>query len=586
MNDYTNLPSWNLSSLFVKPEDCKKAVIIMKTSVEQFAGQYKGKIASAEILEKAVKSYENIVDGMQRIGTYAYLNYITHMNGQDRKGLYQQVSEALAVFSSEIAFFTLEINKLDEKIIFDCSLSKYKTFFENIRLFKPYELPEEIEQVLIKKSVTSSDAWSKFFDETMANLRFEFDGEELTASKVFDLLANESQEVRKKAAKSIEKTLGNNIKTFAFITNTLAKDKQIEDEMRGFSDVISSRNLANLIEDEIVESLISSVKKSYKNTSHKYYALKAKIFKQEKLEYWDRNAPMPFNANVKYSYDEARDITLEAYGEFSPRMSRIAKAFFEKNWIDAPVRDFKDSGAFSHPASTSTNPFVMLNFLGKQRDVATMAHELGHGVHQFLAKTQGALLCQTPLTLAETASVFGEQLVFQKLLKETQSKEARLEMLSSKIEDMLNTSIRQIAFCDFELQVHQKRNQGELSPQQIGEIWLNIQKESLGEAFNFAGENGDGYKHYWSYIPHFVHSPFYVYAYAFGDILVNSLYNIYKSGTVESFEEKYITMLETGGALRHKELLAPFGIDISKEDFWQNGMKVLEDMICEFEETL
>ena len=586
MNDYTNLPAWNLSSLFAKPEDCKKAVIIIKTSVEQFAVQYKGKIASAEILEKAVKSYENIVDGMHRIGTYAYLNFITHMNEQDRKGLYQQVSEALAVFSSEIAFFTLEINKLDEKIVFDSPLAKYKTFFENIRLFKPYELSEEIEQVLIKKSVTSSDAWSKFFDETMANLRFEFNGEELTSSKIFDLLANESQEVRKKAAKSIEKTLGNNIKTFAFITNTLAKDKQIEDEMRGFSDVISSRNLANLIEDDIVESLIASVKKSYKNTSHKYYALKAKIFKQEKLEYWDRNAPMPFNSNVKYSYEEAKNITLEAYGEFSGRMSRIAKSFFEKNWIDAPTRDFKDSGAFSHPSSTSTNPFIMLNFLGKQRDVATMAHELGHGVHQFLAKNQGALLCQTPLTLAETASVFGEQLVFQKLLKETQSKEARLEMLSSKIEDMLNTSIRQIAFCDFELQVHNKRKDGELSPEQIGEIWLNIQKESLGDAFNFAGESGEGYKHYWSYIPHFVHSPFYVYAYAFGDILVNSLYNIYKSGTVENFEEKYITMLETGGALRHKELLAPFGIDISKEDFWQNGMKVLEDMICKFEESL
>ncbi len=582
MSDYTNLPSWNLSSLFATTEDCKKAAIIIKSSVEQFVKQYKGKITTAEILLKAVQSYEHIVDGMHRIGTYAYLNFITHMNEQVRKGLYQQVSEALAVFSAEIAFFTLEINKLEENIAFDVKLIKYKTFFENIRLFKPYELSEEIEQVLIKKSVTSSDAWSKFFDETMANLRFQYEDQELTSAKIFDLLANESQDIRKKAAKSIEKTLSNNIKTFAFITNTLAKDKQIEDDMRQFKNVISSRNLANLIEDEIVASLISSVKKSYKNTSHKYYALKAKIFKQEKLEYWDRNAPMPFNANVKYSYDEAKNLTLEAYGEFSPRMSRIAKAFFEKNWIDAPVRDFKDSGAFSHPASTSANPFIMLNFLGKTRDVATMAHELGHGVHQFLAKNQGVLLCQTPLTLAETASVFGEQLVFQKMLKNTQSKEAKLEMLSSKIEDMLNTSIRQIAFCDFELQVHQKRKDGELSPEEINEIWLNIQKESLGDAFNFDKEYGL----YWSYIPHFIHSPFYVYAYAFGDILVNSLYNIYKSGSVEHFEEKYLTMLETGGALRHKELLAPFGIDISKEDFWQNGMKVLEDMIREFEENL
>jgi oligoendopeptidase F len=314
--------------------------------------------------------------------------------------------------------------------------------------------------------------------------------------------------------------------------------------------------------------------------SHKYYKLKAKILGKEKLEYWDRNAPMPFHSNIKYSFDEAKKIILEAYEEFSPRMARIAKAFFEKHWIDAPVREFKDSGAFSHPASTSANPFIMLNFLGKTRDVSTMAHELGHGVHQFLAKKQGALLCQTPLTLAETASVFGEQLVFQKMLQGTNSIEGRLEMLSSKIEDMINTSIRQIAFCDFELQVHKGRQERELSTEEISKIWMKVQEESLGDAFNF----NDEYQYYWSYIPHFIHSPFYVYAYAFGDILVNSLYNIYKSHTVKNFEERYLMMLETGGALRHKELLASFNIDISKEDFWSNGMKVLEDMINNFEQ--
>ncbi|MFT4967548.1 MAG: oligoendopeptidase F [Candidatus Deianiraeaceae bacterium] len=574
------LPSWNLSSLFVSPDDCTKAMVVLKKNVMQFTGQYKGKIANTEILTNAVVSYENIVDGMHRVGTYAYLRYITNMNDHERKKLYHSANEVLSVLAAEMAFFVIAINDLSDEVVFDQKIDKYKTFFENIRLYKPYELSEEVEQVMIKKSITSSNAWSNFFDETMAKLRFILDGKELNSSQIFNLLSDKDSKVREQSANVISNTLNENIQTFAFITNTLAKDKSLEDKMRGFNEPISSRNVSNLIEDDIVYSLISSVKKSYKSTAHKYYKLKAKILGKEKLEYWDRNAPMPFNANIEYSYDEAKNITLEAYEEFCPRMSRIGKAFFDKNWIDASVREFKDSGAFSHPASTSANPFIMLNFLGKTRDVATMAHELGHGVHQFLAKKQGALLCQTPLTLAETASVFGEQLVFQKMLKNTTSREGRLEMLSSKIEDMINTSVRQVAFCDFEIKVHNKRQEGNLSAEEICNIWMEVQKESLGEAFNYNKEYGC----YWSYIPHFIHSPFYVYAYAFGDILVNSLYSIYLEGSVDNFEDKYLTMLETGGALRHKDLLNPFGIDISKEDFWQNGMSVLEGMIEDFEE--
>ena len=574
-----NLPSWDLSPLFKNTEECTKGITVLKKNVMQFVGAYKGKMQSVEALEKATISYENIIDGMHRIGAFAYLHYITHMNDEDRKKLYQNVSEVLAVLSAEMAFFPIEVNNLKDAVVFDDALSKYKTYFENIRMYKPFELPENIEQVLIKKSVTSSSAFSKLFDEAMSRLRFNYDGKELTSAQVFDLLSNKDEIVRKNSASAISATLKNNVHLYTFITNTLAKDKIIDDELRGFKEPISSRNLANLIEDDIVHSLISSVKSSYKNTAHKYYFLKAKILKKQKLEFWDRNAPMPFTSNTVFSYEEAKKITLEAYGEFSERMARIGKSFFEKNWIDAPVRDFKDSGAFSHPCATSANPFIMLNFLGKPRDVATMAHELGHGVHQFLARKQGALLCQTPLTLAETASVFGEQLVFQKMLKQVHSVESKLEMLSSKIEDMINTTVRQVAFCDFELRVHNKRKEHELSSDEICEIWMQVQRESLGDAFNFADE----YKYYWSYIPHFIHSPFYVYAYAFGDILVNSLYKIYQNGDVTNFEEKYITMLETGGALRHKELLAPFGIDISKQSFWKNGMEVLSDMITQFE---
>lgn len=576
------LPSWNLSSLFKTNTEAKTAVAVLQKGSKQFEEQYKGKMQSAEILLKAVQSYEKIVDGMHRVSAFAYLSYITHMNENDRKSFYQFANESLASISTHLTFFTIEINKLPKKIIEDKSLAKYKTFFRNILEFKPYELPEEIERVLIKKSVTSSSAWSQFFDEFSCNLRFKYGKKELNSSEIFNLLSEKSSKARKTAAQAIEKTFGDNIKVFTFITNTLAKDKEIEDTMRGFKDPISSRNIANLIEDEIVQSLVSSVKKSYNDTAHKYYKLKAKILGQTKLNYWDRNAPMPFTSERKYSFDEAKDLTLEAYQEFSPRMARIGKSFFDKNWIDVPVREGKDSGAFSHPTCTTANPFIMLNFLGKPRDVATLAHELGHGVHQFLAKEQGALLCQTPLTLAETASVFGEQLVFQKMLAGTKSKKERLAMLSSKIEDMLNTSVRQIAFCDFETQVHAKRKQGELSTDEICNIWLAVQKESLGSAFNFT----EGYKYYWSYIPHFIHSPFYVYAYAFGDILVNSLYGIYKSGKIKNFEEKYIEMLAAGGSLRHKELLAPFGIDISKEAFWRGGMSVLADMIKVFEKEI
>lgn len=574
-----NLPAWNLSSLFKGDTEAKTAVAVLYKGAKQFDEWYKGKMHSPEILLKAIHSYEKIVDGMHRVSAFAYLNYITHMNDNNRKSLYQFVSENLAAISTYIAFFTIEINKIPKAIIEHESLVKYQTFLQNILEFKPYELPEEIEQVLIKKSVTSSSAWSQFFDEFSCNIKFKYGKKDLNSSEIFNLLSDKSPKKRKEAAQSIEKTLGDNIKVFTFITNTLAKDKEIEDMMRGFKNPIASRNISNLIEDEIVQSLISSVKKSYSDTSHKYYQLKAKILGQKKLNYWDRNAPMPFVSEKKYSFDEAKNITLEAYQEFSPRMARIGKSFFDKKWIDVPVREGKDNGAFSHPTCTTANPFIMLNFLGKPRDVATLAHELGHGVHQFLAKEQGALLCQTPLTLAETASVFGEQLVFQRMLAETKSKKERLAMLSGKIEDMLNTSVRQIAFCDFETQVHAKRKQSDLSTEEICNIWLSVQKESLGSAFSFE----EGYKYYWSYIPHFIHSPFYVYAYAFGDILVNSLYGVYQSGKVDNFEEKYIRMLSAGGSLRHKELLAPFGIDISKETFWHGGMSVLSEMIKVFE---
>ena len=578
-----NLPKWDLSSLFESEKQAKTAVAVLHKTAKGFEEMYKNKIDSAEVLLKAIQSYENIYDGMRKVESFAYLYYITHMEDDERTKFYHFVSENTAVISTYLAFFKIEINKLPEKIVKDEILQAYKAFLQETLAFKPYFLPEEIEQTLIKKSSTSSLAWRKFFDSIIVRLKFEFEGKEVDLSQILNTFLDSDTQKRKKAAESLSKTLGQNIETFAFVMNTLIKDKEIEDQMRGFKKPISERNLSNSVEDEIVESLISSVKKSYKNTSHRYYKLKAKIFGQEKIPYWDRNAPMPFHSNKHFSFEEAKKITLEAYNEFSPRMARIGNSFFEKNWIDAGAYKGKGSGAFMMPTSPNANPFILLNFLGNARCVSTLAHELGHGIHQFLANKQTPLLCDAPLTFAEIASVFGEKLVFEKMLAGAESKNERLAMLAGKIEDVINTCVTQIAYCEFERKLHEKRKFGTISADEICQTWLDVNIEAMGDGIDYSTRM---HKNSWAYIGHFIQYPFYVYAYSFADILVNSLYKIYKSNSVENFQEKYINLLSAGGSLRHKELLAPFNIDISKEEFWLKGMSILEEMIAEFESEL
>ncbi len=496
---------------------------------------------------------------------------------------FQTLQERVNAITSGILFFTLEINRLGDaelaEKLTDPNLAHYAPWLRDVRAFRPHQLADDIEKLLHEKSIAGRSAWVRLFDETMAGLRFPWQGgEKLTNAEVLHLLSAHDPAIRKRAADVLGEVLGQNVRNFALITNTLAKDKEIEDRWRGFKRPISSRNLSNFVEDEVVDALIAAVRGAYPALSHRYYRLKAKWFGVERLDFWDRNAPLPDEDDRIIPWPEAQHTVLEAYGAFSDELATIGSRFFTGRWIDAPVRPGKAPGAFAHPTVPSAHPYLLLNYLGKQRDVMTLAHELGHGVHQILAGAQGALMSDTPLTLAETASVFGEMLTFRALLAAERDPKRRKIMLAGKVEDMLNTVVRQIAFVEFERRVHDERRTAELTPDRLNEIWLEVQRESLGPALKLDGL----YKYYWTYIPHFIHSPFYVYAYAFGDCLVNSLYAVYQGGA-PGFAEKYLAMLRAGGTLRHQELLAPFGLDASDPAFWQRGLSVISGFIDELE---
>jgi oligoendopeptidase F len=491
------------------------------------------------------------------------------------------VQDRVTAASTHLLFFVLELNRLDdgklEAAMRDPELAHYRPWLEDIRKDKPYQLEDRIEQLFHEKSVTAASAWNRLFDETVASLRFEVGKKSLTIEQTLNLLYDPSGASRKAAAQALAATFKKNLRTFALITNVLAKDKEISDRWRGFADVADARHLSNRVEPEVVAALVEAVRAAYPRLSHRYYALKAKWFGKKRLPHWDRNAPLPKVPSRTIGWSEARATVLTAYGAFSPEMAAIAERFFQHGWIDAPVRPGKSPGAFAHPTVPSAHPYVLLNYQGKPRDVMTLAHELGHGVHQVLAAPNGALMAPTPLTLAETASVFGEMLTFRKLLADADRRE-RKAMLAAKVEDMINTVVRQIAFYTFERRLHTERRAGELTAEHIGALWVEVQQESLGPAI----ELKEGYETYWAYIPHFVHSPFYVYAYAFGDCLVNSLYAVYERAAA-GFAERYLAMLAAGGTKHHSELLAPFGLDARDPAFWQGGLGVIERMIAELE---
>ncbi len=580
---YTKLPIWNLSDLY--PSIKSKKIVSDLRNIDRFSKsfekKYENKInkLSSNQLYKAVVELEKIDEIMDKILSYSHLLVAENLNDEKNKIFFQQMQEKITNSSSSLIFFTLELNQISEKklnLLFkNNKLLKYKNWIENRRSFKPYQLDKKIEKLLRDKSITANSAWIRLFDETISSLRFPFKNKKLNSSEILNLLSDNKSSNRKTAAKSIGNVLKDNINLFAIITNTLAKDKSINDEWRKLPSPVSARNLSNVVEDDVVEALSKTVSSSYKKLSHRYYNIKAKWFNVKKLKYWDRNAPLPFQTKKEYSWIDARDIVTKAYYDFNPRIGEIVDLFFNKSWIHAPVSSGKSPGAFSASTVPSAHPYILVNFQGKARDVATLAHELGHGVHQYLsANKQGHFNSSTPLTLAETASVFGEMLTFKSILSNEKNVKEKKALLANKVEDMLNTVVRQISFYKFEKEIHLKRKKSELSVEEICSIWLKKQKESLGPSIEF----DDEYKYYWTYIPHFIHSPFYVYAYAFGDCLVNSLYGIYEDG-LNNFDKKYITLLESGGSQHYRLLLKPFNLNPSNANFWKKGILVIEKLI-------
>jgi oligoendopeptidase F len=585
------LPEWNLDDLYSGLDDPAIKRDLNRTDAEcaTFEDAYKGKLAvlaaapdGGAALAAAVRRYEAIDDLMGRLSSFAGLVHAANTVDPARTKFYGDVQERLTAASIHLLFFTLELNRIEDAILeramVDPALGHYRPWLEDVRRYRPYQLEDRVEQLFHEKSVTAYSAWNRHFDAAIANLRFKVAGKSLAIEPVLNLLQDRSGAKRKAAAQALAHTFKDNVAQFALITNTLAKDKEISDRWRGFVDIADERHLSNRVEREVVDALVAAVRAAYPRLSHRYYALKAKWFSKKRLPHWDRNAPLPQVPMRTVSWTEARNTVLTAYGAFSPKMAEIAERFFAERWIDAPVRPGKAPGAFSHPTTPSAHPYVLVNYQGKPRDVMTLAHELGHGVHQVLAAPNGALMAPTPLTLAETASVFGEMLTFRKLLATTRNQKERKAMLAAKVEDMINTVVRQIAFYTFERAVHSERKNGELTAAQIGELWLDVQRESLGPAI----ELKPGYETFWCYIPHFIHSPFYVYAYAFGDCLVNSLYAVYENAA-EGFAERYLAMLAAGGTKHHSELLAPFGLDARDPKFWQRGLAVIERMIAELE---
>lgn len=581
------LPEWDLSDLYSGPEapELVRDLDWAMQAAKGLEADVKGRMAelSGQDFGQAIERYEAIYETLGRILSYAQLLHAADVADPERGRFSQTMQERATDISTHTLFFTLEVNRLEDEVLAeklkDAKAGRYGPWLRDLRAFRPHQLSDELERLLHEKEVTGRSAWMRLFDETMARLRFPIEGKEMSITQATDLLSDPDRERRKGAGQAIGRVLGEQAPVFSLITNTLAKDKATEDVWRKYPHPVSARNLANQVEDEVVDALVTAVKGAWDQLAHRYYKMKARWLGLEHMDYFDRNAPLPEDDDRRYSWAEATELVLTAYGRFSPELAEVGRRFFDNAWIDAAVRPGKAPGAFAHPVVPSAHPYLLVNFMGRARDVMTLAHELGHGVHQILAGKQGPLLSETPLTLAETASVFGEMLVFRAMLADEGNPKNRRVLLAGKVEDMLNTVVRQVAFYEFEHRVHSERRMAEIGPERLGDMWLEVQRESLGPAFKFSDE----YRHFWSYIPHFVHTPFYVYAYAFGDCLVNSLYENYRTGKIADFQSHYLEMLSAGGVKRHRDLLQPFGLDASDPAFWRRGLDVITGFINELE---
>jgi oligoendopeptidase F len=574
-----DLPEWDLDDLYTSPEapELARDLDWLQAECAAFAADYEGKLADLD-----AGGLLACVERQEAISRIAGLRYYQCTTDSDRAKFLSDCQQKVTDYTTPLVFFSLELNRIDETdlqalLAGNAALGRYRAAFDRLRAMKPYQLSDEMEKFLHDLGVVG-DAWERLFDETIAGLNFTVDGEDLTIEGTLNLLTEQDRAKREAAARELARVFGANVRTFARVHNTQAKEKEILDRWRKMPTAQTARHLSNDVEPEVVEALRRAVVDAYPRLSHRYYELKRKWLGLGRMQVWDRNAPLPMEDSRIIGWDQARATVMDAYGGFDPRMAAIAEPFFDRGWIDAAVKKGKAPGAFAHPTVTDVHPYVMLNYLGKPRDVMTLAHELGHGVHQVLAADQGEMLAQTPLTLAETASVFGEMLTFRAMLDKATDANQRKVLLAGKVEDMINTVVRQIAFYDFECKLHAARRDGELTPDAIGALWMSVQAQSLGPAFDFM----DGYETFWAYIPHFVHSPFYVYAYAFGDGLVNALYSVYAEGA-PGFQDKYFDMLKAGGSKHHKDLLAPFGLDASDPAFWDKGLGMISGFIDELE---
>jgi len=584
--DLGKLPDWDLSDLYSGEDapELKRDLAWLETACTSFATDYEGKLASLDAagLVECLRRDEKISTIAGRIMSFAGLRYYQLTIDGGRAKFMSDCQEKVTNFTTPLVFFSLELNRLDEAALTamyaqDSDLARYKPVLDRIRAMKPYQLSDELERFLHDLGVVG-DAWERLFDETIAGLEFTVAGEAMSIESTLNLLTDPDRSQREAAAHELARVFGENIRIFARVHNTTAKEKEVIDRWRKMPTAQTARHLSNDVEPEVVEALRNAVVAAYPKLSHRYYELKRKWLGLERMQIWDRNAPLPMEDPRIVEWEAARETVMGAYAAFDARMADLAQPFFERGWIDAGVKPGKAPGAFAHPTVTDVHPYVMLNYLGKPRDVMTLAHELGHGVHQRLAAAQGELLASTPLTLAETASVFGEMLTFRRMLEGARTQAERKVLLAGKVEDMINTVVRQIAFYDFECKLHAARRAGELTPEDINALWMSVQADSLGPAFDFM----EGYETFWAYIPHFVHSPFYVYAYAFGDGLVNALYAVYEENP-EGFQDKYFEMLKAGGSKHHKDLLAPFGLDASDPAFWDKGLSMISGLIDELE---
>ena len=594
-----DLPEWSLQDLYegFDAKDMTADQDFVRQEAQDLAQKWKSRLheASAKDLADIISRYEVICEKLGRMTSFTDLAFAADMSEAETGRQAGVMREIESEISAQLVFVELELATLDDDLmaqhLSDPALAYWAPWIRIVRAFRPHQLSEDMETMLLERQPAGRLAWIRLFDETAASLKFPIDGAMVGEAEILDMMTDPDPEVRQKAGLSRSQVLADNSRLMTLIFNTIAKDKSVDDKWRQFDRPVSSRNLANDVEDEVVDALAEAVTTRMPDLTHRYYAIKARWMGKDQLPWWDRNAPVPGEDNRKFSWDEAKDLILSAFEEFDPSMAEIAGWFFDRGWIDAPTRDGKASGAFSHPTVPSAHPYILMNYSGNTRDVMTLAHELGHGIHQVLAAPKGHLMCSTPLTLAETASVFGEMLVFRKLLSITEDPVQRRALLAGKIEDMLNTVVRQIGFHNFEVKFHDARKNGELTPDQIADLWMETQADALGPAIKI----DESYRPIWGFIPHFIHVPFYVYAYAFGDCLVNALWQVYAksdqnpSGQAEEktqFVNQYLNLLRAGGTQRHDVALAPFGLNARDKDFWNLGLDMIAGMIDDLDQML